>query len=48
VFALSGSHSEIRSVVGFSAPWLYQRADFEGAVVIDGPTYGFKGQVLDT
>jgi hypothetical protein len=33
---------------GFSPPWVYQRADFEGAVEIDGRTYGFNGQFLYT
>jgi hypothetical protein len=33
---------------GVSAPWLYQRADFQGTVVVDGATYAFKGDVLYT
>src|SRR5207244_13412794 len=33
---------------GVSAPWLYQRADFSGAVVISGKGYPFEGSVLYT
>ena len=31
---------------GFSAPWLYQGAEFTGTVEIDAKVYGFEGQLL--
>ena len=31
---------------GYSAPWLYQRADFSASVTIEGQGYSVKGELL--
>jgi hypothetical protein len=31
---------------GYSAPWVYLRADFAGSIRVEGGSYSFKGQFL--
>jgi hypothetical protein len=33
------------ATVGFSAPWLYDRADFSGGITFDGSRFEFKGSL---